>query len=74
MKYFEYPLLGLKEMLKKGLNAWPAVMWETFGEEGIEKLRTRLSGMNIRSEIEVEALERYPHVLENIASRKVSII
>ncbi len=73
-KYFEYPLIGLKKMQDEGLNAWPAVMWETFGEQGIEALKIRLSSMGIDSEIEVEVLEKYPYVMENIDKRKIMIL
>ncbi|UCD95619.1 MAG: radical SAM protein [Candidatus Zixiibacteriota bacterium] len=73
-KYFEYPLLGLKRMIEEGLDAWPAVMWDTFGESGIQKLKTRLVDMGIDSDIEIEGLEKYPYVLENIVSRKVEIL
>lgn len=73
-RYFEYPLRGLKKMLEEGLNAWPAVMWDTFGETGIEKLKVRLLRKGINREIEIEALERYPYVLENIGKREITII
>lgn len=73
-KYFEYPLIGLKLMRQEGLNAWPAVMWEAFGEPGIESLKTRLLSMGIDSEIEIEVLEKYPYVMENIDRRKITIL
>jgi uncharacterized Fe-S cluster-containing radical SAM superfamily protein len=73
-KYFEYPLLGLKQMIEEGLEAWPAVMWDTFGESGVHKLKTRLTNMGINCDIEIEGLEKYPYVLENIISRKVKIV
>jgi len=72
--FFEYPLIGLKNMLAAGLDAWPAVMRDTFGEAGISKLKSRLTAMRIDSEIEVEGLERYPHVMENIEKRKLALI
>lgn len=72
--YFEYPLIGLKNMLDAGLDAWPAVMWDTFGEAGVKKLESKLTAMAIDSEIEVESLERYPHVMENIDRRKLALI
>lgn len=72
-RYFEYPLRGLKKMLEEGLNAWPAVMRDTFGETGIERLKVKLSSIGISTEIEVEALERYPYVLENLGKRDVAL-
>lgn len=73
-RYFEYPLHGLKKMLEEGLDAWPAVMWDTFGETGIEKIKARLLSLGINSEIEIEALERYPYVLENIDKRNIATV
>ncbi len=73
-RYFEYPLRGLKRMLEEGLDAWPAVMWDTFGENGIEKLKARLLSLGIDSEIEIEALEKYPYVLENIVKRNITTV
>jgi uncharacterized Fe-S cluster-containing radical SAM superfamily protein len=72
--YFELPLRGLKKMLEAGLDAWLAVMWDVFGNSGIEKLNNKLNDLGIESEVEVEAMERYPHVMENIADRKLSLI
>lgn len=71
--YFEYPLVGLKNMLAEGLHVWPAVMWDTFGEAGIQKLKSRLAKMHLEAEVEIETLERYPHVMENIDGRKLAL-
>lgn len=61
-------------MLEQGLDAWPAVMWDTFGKDGVDKIKAKLSSLGIDREVEVEALERYPYVLENIRKRKVRIV
>jgi uncharacterized Fe-S cluster-containing radical SAM superfamily protein len=73
-RYFEYPLIGLKRMLEEGLDAWPAVMRETFGKSGVEKLKAKLRAIGVNSEIEVEVLERYPYVMENLDKRKIVLV
>jgi uncharacterized Fe-S cluster-containing radical SAM superfamily protein len=73
-KYFKYPILGLKNMIESGLDAWPAVMWDCFGKTGLEKLKASLKDTGIKCKIETEELERYPYVLENIRKRKISIL
>jgi len=72
-KYFVYPLLGLKKMITQGLDAWPAVMWDTFGRGGIDKLKMKLKDMHMDCKLETEELERYPYVLENIKKRNIVI-
>ena len=71
--YFEYPLIGLKRMREEGLDAWPAVMWDTFRKDGVVKLKTRMRSMGLDCEIETEELERYPYVMENISKRGVRL-
>ncbi|MCM8795929.1 MAG: radical SAM protein [Candidatus Omnitrophica bacterium] len=72
-RYFIYPMRGLKKCLELNLDAWPAIMQDIFGDDNLEKLKQRLIGMGINSEIESEELERYPYVLENIKERKIML-
>lgn len=71
--YFEYPIIAVKKMLEKGLDAWPAVMLDVFGEDGIETLKTHLHKSGLKCRLETEQLERYPYVMENIQKRAVSV-
>jgi uncharacterized Fe-S cluster-containing radical SAM superfamily protein len=65
---------GLHNLIGNGINAWPAIMYETFGSEGIGKINQQLKEYEIRpEELEIEYLEPYPFVLENIKKRSVSL-
>ena len=60
--------------MRNGLSAWPAVMFETFGPKGIGKISQTLKDYGIRlEELEVEYLEPYPFVLENLQKRSISL-
>ena len=72
-KYFEYPLIGLKRMIEQSLDAWPAAMWDVFGKEGVNKLKTKMRNMGLDCKIETEELERYPYVMDNINKRGIRL-
>jgi len=73
-KYFDLPIKGLKDLIEHGINAWPAIMYETFGPEGIGKINKTLMEYGIRpEELEIEYLEPYPFVLENLQRRSISL-
>lgn len=72
-KFFVYPLKAIKSLQDFGVEAWPAVMYEVFREDGIKILGKRLKEMGIESEIEMEYLEAYPFVLKNLEARKIKI-
>jgi uncharacterized Fe-S cluster-containing radical SAM superfamily protein len=67
--YFIYPIKALKKLKDEGIMAWPAVMYEIFGENGLRKFKERLKNEGIETEVEVEYLERYPFVEENLSKR-----
>lgn len=72
--FFHLPMKGLQYLIGKGMNAWPAIMYETFGSEGIGKINQQLREYEIRlEELEIEYLESYPFVLENLKKRSVSL-
>jgi len=73
-KYFRYPLIGLVRMLEEGMDVWPAVMRDTFGQAGLESLKTKLMDMGVNCDIETEVLEKYPYVMENISKRGVKLV
>lgn len=70
-EYFQYPLIGLKKMIEEDLDAWPAVMLDVFGKEGLDKLKAKLKSMGINCSLETEELEKYPYVMDNIDKRGV---
>jgi uncharacterized Fe-S cluster-containing radical SAM superfamily protein len=74
-RFFELPLKGLRHLLQNGVATWPAVMYETFGSEGIDRISRKLREHEIRSEeLEVEYLEPYDFVVKNLKQRSVSWI
>ena len=73
-RFFELPIKGLGNLIKRGINAWPAIMYEMFELEGIGKISQRLKGYEIRpEELEIEYLEPYSFVLENLERRSISL-
>ena len=64
----------MKNLIRNGINAWPAIMYEIFGPEGIGKINERLKKHQIRpEELEIEYLEPYPFVLKNLNERSISL-
>lgn len=72
-EYFIYPLIALRELLRNKIYSWPAVMYDTFKEDGINSLKEKLEELNIKTEIETEFLERYPFVDKNLRRRGITI-
>jgi len=71
---FHLPMKGLQNLIGNGMNAWPAIMYETFGPEGIGKINQKLKEYEIRpEELEIEYLEPYPFVLENLKKHSISL-
>ena len=61
------------EILRKnGIHAWPAVMYEVFGKEGVAEITRKLREIGF-DDVELEYLERYPFVLENMRKRGVRL-
>lgn len=59
--YFQYQISALGELLKRKITAWPAFMYDIFGEEGEKKLIEKLNDIGVRrKDIEYEELIRYP--------------
>ncbi len=69
--YFGYPIIGIKNMIEKSLDAWPAAMLDVFGKEGIQALKSQMHNYGVRCRIETEVLEKYPYVMDNIYKRGV---
>jgi uncharacterized Fe-S cluster-containing radical SAM superfamily protein len=69
-EFFSYPLVALQKCQELGLEAWPALMGDFFTDQGVSRLKKTLSSHGIREDLELEYLERYPFVLENLERRK----
>jgi len=69
--FFRYPLLALRALEQAGVKAWPALMKDLFSRAQIEGLKTTLRGEGVRSELELESLEGYLSVLENLKRRGI---
>lgn len=71
--FFFYPIKALKEMEKRGIKAWPALMADLFSKKDIEGFKNFLRERGVRPELELESLEAYPFVLENMRKRGLKI-
>lgn len=69
--FFRYPIMALKELLKLEVVAWPALMGDLFSPEDIGRLEKTLKDQGIHVELELEFLESYPFVLDNMRKRKI---
>jgi uncharacterized Fe-S cluster-containing radical SAM superfamily protein len=70
-EFFPYPLLALKNLQRLNVRAWPALMGDLFSPAEIGGLKNILRGFTIKDELELESLEPYPFVLENLRRRKL---
>jgi len=73
-EFLSYPLVALRECQERGLEAWPALMGDFFSDQDISRLKKTLSSYGIREDLELEYLERYPFVLENLERRKTPVV
>jgi len=73
-KFFIYPLKAVKFLQDLRVEAWPAVMKEIFGLDGIKILKKRMREIGIEGEIEIEYLEKYPFVVQNLEKRELKLI
>jgi uncharacterized Fe-S cluster-containing radical SAM superfamily protein len=69
---FRYQLAALDELSKRNIVVWPAVMFDLFGDEGMMQIKKLLEGIGF-DRIEVEELNRYPFVMENLRKRGIEI-
>ncbi|MFQ5722502.1 MAG: radical SAM protein [Candidatus Aminicenantales bacterium] len=70
-EFFRYPLVALRELQRQGIRAWPALMRDIFSGQEIKKLEIRLQELGIKGKLELEFLEAYPFVLENMKKRGI---
>lgn len=69
--FYRFPLIALRELEGLGIRAWPALMGDLFSREEISKFERFLRENGIQSELELEFLEAYPFVLENMRKRRI---
>ncbi len=68
-KFFELPLIALRNLRDLGIEAWPAIMHEIFYSHRKE-IEEKIKDVGV--EIEEEYLEAYPFVIENLKKRGIS--
>jgi len=71
--FFPYPFKALKELERLGINTWPALMGDLFSHDQILGLEKLLGDYEINTQLELESLEAYPFVLENMKRRRIKI-
>jgi len=71
--FFLYPIRAIKELQKRHIRAWPAVMKDLFNDSEIKSLKDILRKEGVKGDIELEKLERYPFVLNNMKKREITI-
>jgi uncharacterized Fe-S cluster-containing radical SAM superfamily protein len=69
--FFLYPLLALQNLERTKARAWPALMENLFSEADISSLKNTLKKFGIKADLELESLEPYPFVLENMRRRGI---
>jgi uncharacterized Fe-S cluster-containing radical SAM superfamily protein len=72
-KFFLYPIEAVKKLERLGIKVWPALMGDLFSREDILGFKKFLREKGVRSELELESLEAYPFVLENMKKRGFKI-
>jgi uncharacterized Fe-S cluster-containing radical SAM superfamily protein len=72
-EFFGYPLLALRFLEERGVRAWPALMEDLFSKLQIGDLKKTLREHGIHADLELESLEGYPFVLENLKRRGIPI-
>jgi uncharacterized Fe-S cluster-containing radical SAM superfamily protein len=65
--------MALRELLKLEVRAWPALMGDIFSRDDIDRLEKTLKEQDIHVDLELELLESYPFVLDNMRKRKIKI-
>jgi len=68
-EFFPLPLKALQNLDRLGIQAWPALMADLFNETEITSLKKTLRKSGIPADLEIESLEAYPFVLENMRRR-----
>ena len=72
-EFFQYPFLALKKLEEVRIRAWPALLRDLFTPHQIGEVKNTLDLYEIKADLELESLEAYPFVLDNLKKRKVRI-
>ncbi len=70
-EFFELQLEAIRKLEHLRVQVWPALMGDLFSTSEIARLRGILRERGIRAELELESLEPYPFVLENMRLRGI---
>ena len=70
-EFFIYPMLALRSLERLGVRAWPALMDDLFTRSQVGELEKMFREQKIHSELELESLQGYPYVLENLKRRGI---
>jgi uncharacterized Fe-S cluster-containing radical SAM superfamily protein len=68
---FRYQLIALKELTQRDITVWPAIMIDVFGDEGARQIKERVAEIGL--EVEMEELNRYPFVMDNLKKRGIEV-
>jgi uncharacterized Fe-S cluster-containing radical SAM superfamily protein len=68
---FRYQINALKELTQRGITVWPAIMIDVFGDEEVRQIRERVAEIGL--EVEMEELNRYPFVMDNLKKRGIEV-
>jgi uncharacterized Fe-S cluster-containing radical SAM superfamily protein len=71
--YFFQPVQALLYLKEYGVDFWPALTADLFGNEEINRFRTFLLANSVSAELELERLIVYPFVEENLKSREIKV-
>lgn len=72
-EFLKYQIEAVKLLQEAGIESWPALMGDLFSDPELKKLKDRLKSSGITAELEIEHLERYPYVMEQLRKRKIEI-
>ncbi len=72
-KYFEYPLIALRELEERKVITWPALMGDFFTHEEVLGFEEFLKDNYTSARVEIESLKPFPFVVENIKKRNLKL-
>lgn len=72
-EFLKYQIEAVKLLEEAGIDTWPALMGDLFSDPEIKKLQNLLKLQGISAELEIERLEKYPYVMEQLRKRGIEI-
>lgn len=69
-EFFKNQLKALKILKDSGLRVWIAIMYDVFGESGLQEIVKKLNKIGF-DDVELEYLEKYPFVVKNLRNRGI---